>query len=41
MKFYQEGMGMQTWVQGSDDLVILKRRFRGSAMEGPDAKARH
>lgn len=41
MKFYEEGMGMQKWVQGSDGLVILKRRFKGSAMEGVDAKARH
>ncbi|CAG8952919.1 hypothetical protein HYFRA_00007633 [Hymenoscyphus fraxineus] len=33
MRFYERGLGMRSWVQGSDGLVVMTRRFGGSGME--------
>jgi hypothetical protein len=35
LKFYAEAMGVKTYPQGKDGLVILARRFAGSAMSVP------
>jgi hypothetical protein len=35
MKFYEEAMGLKKYPQGKDGLVIMTRRFAGSAMSVP------
>ena len=35
VRFYAEGMGVKPYPQGKDGLVILTRRFQGSAMSVP------
>jgi hypothetical protein len=35
LKFYAETMGVKTYPQGKDGLVLLTRRFAGSPMSVP------